>query len=202
MRNYFLILILSFLSGFLHAQYFDGGIVAGLSASQVDGDNYAGFNKLGITAGGWVSRNISENLAGQLELCYTGKGAYFTDKDASPPIYHKRSLHYIDIPVLLDLFYRDKVVFNLGVAPELLVKHMLEDKDGIDPDDPLDYNTLTMSGIAGVGYEFMDRLTFNIRYNYSIIPMSPHESGQVYRWNRGYYNNALTVTLFYRISSR
>jgi len=194
-----LVLLILSISG-INAQYFNGGIVGGLSASQIDGDTFSGFNKLGVVAGGWVSRNFAENLAGQLEIRYIGKGAYFSDLENAFPVYDKRSLHYIDMPVLLNYYYRDRIVLNLGVSPEYLVKHVWETLDGIDPNDPFLYNSFTMSGIFGVGYTFLEKLTFNVRYNYSIIPMSPHQSGQTYRWNRGYYNNVLTVALYYQIS--
>ena len=201
MNRYTIILITLILSfSGIRAQYFDGGIVGGFSASQIDGDSYSGFNKLGIVGGGGVSRSLTDNLAGQLEIRYIGKGAYFSDNEGVLPVYHKRSLHYIDMPVLVNYYYREKVVFNLGVSPEYLIKHVLENADGLDPDDTLLYNSFTMSGGIGVGYTFLEKLTFNVRYNYSIIPMSPHEHGQTYLFNRGYYNNVLTVALYYQIA--
>ena len=187
-------------SGGIIAQQFDGGITAGLSASQVDGDELSGFNKLGLVGGGWVSRSFTDRLSGQLELRYIGKGAYESNNTPPNEIFYKLSLHYIDLPVIINFHYRDKVVFNLGVSPEYLVKHLAENQYGIDPDDSLPYNSFTMSAVIGGGYTFLDKLTFNVRYNYSIIPMSPHASHQTYLFNRGKYNNVLTIALYYQIS--
>ncbi len=201
MKKYTGILVLFFLSiSGINAQYFDGGIVAGFSASQVDGDELSGFNKLGLVGGGWVSRTFSDNLSGQLELRYIGKGAYESNNTPPNEIFYKLALHYIDLPVLINFHYRDNVVFNLGVSPEYLIKHLAENQFGIDPDDSLPYNSFTMSAIIGCGYTFLEKLTFNVRYNYSIIPMSPHASHQTYLFNRGKYNNVLTIALYYQIS--
>ena len=41
------------------AQYFDGGIIGGLSASQIDGDSFAGYKKVGLLGGAWVRRMFS-----------------------------------------------------------------------------------------------------------------------------------------------
>jgi hypothetical protein len=194
----FLILLLFVPPAF--SQEFNGGIVGGLSASQVDGDTYSGFNKIGVLAGGWVSHGIFSNIAGQFELMYIGKGAYESNNKTSPPVYHNLRLHFIDLPVLLDFYYRDNVVFNLGVAPEILVHHKLQDEYGLVEDVGQEYNKLSMSAVIGVGYTVFDKFIFNVRYNYSVFPIRPHASNQTWFLNRGMYNNCLTVAMFYQVS--
>ena len=199
MRIKLLLVILSIVPP-AFSQEFDGGIVGGLSASQVDGDTYSGFNKIGIIAGGWVSHNILSNIDGQLELMYIGKGAYEINNKTAPPLYHNLRLHFINLPVLLNFYYRDNVVFNLGVAPEYLVYHKLQDEYGPVEDVGQPYNSLSMSAVAGVGYRLFDKFIFNVRYSYSVFPIRPHASNQTWFLNRGLYNNCLTVTLFYQVS--
>ena len=195
-------MILILLSGLLpvYGQEFSGGVVGGLSASQVDGDTYAGFNKIGVVAGGWVSHNIIANIDGQIELMYVGKGAFETKNKISPPVYHNLRLHFIDLQVILNFNYRDNVVFNLGVEPEYLVFHKLQDEYGTVEDVGQPYNNLSMSAVVGVGYRLFDKFIFNVRYSYSVFPIRPHASNQTWFLNRGLYNNCLTVTLFYQIS--
>ena len=43
---------------------FDGGLVAGLNASQVQGDDYTGFNKLGLSGGAFVDVRNPDNYWG------------------------------------------------------------------------------------------------------------------------------------------
>ena len=46
----------------LQAQNFKAGLLAGAVPSQVDGDNMSGFNKIGWTAGAYLSLEHGENL--------------------------------------------------------------------------------------------------------------------------------------------
>ena len=50
------------------SQSFDGGLLAGLTTSQISGDNLGGFNKLGIAIGFFTQRNISEKSKLKFEL--------------------------------------------------------------------------------------------------------------------------------------
>ena len=43
-----------------HAQSFGGGLIAGMSTSQVAGDMLGGFNKIGLLAGAYTSLKIKE----------------------------------------------------------------------------------------------------------------------------------------------
>ncbi len=193
------LLIFSMTSLPTFSQYFDGGVVGGLSASQVDGDTYWGFNKLGLLGGGWVKRMLTYNIGAQLELIYIGKGAYKPNKE-NDPVYYKASLHFIDIPVCINYLYRERVAFDLGLEPELLVSAKEEDAYGVIPEEPPYYRKLSLSAFAGIGYRFFDQFIANVRYNYSVIPIRKHASGQHYRLNRGQYNNVLTFSIYYQIS--
>ena len=42
------------------SQVFKSGLILGLSGSQVEGDGYGGYNKLGFIAGGFTNTNLSE----------------------------------------------------------------------------------------------------------------------------------------------
>ena len=59
----------------LQAQNFKAGLLAGAVPSQVDGDNMSGFNKIGWTAGAYLSLEQGENLVWQLDIAYTTKGS-------------------------------------------------------------------------------------------------------------------------------
>ena len=57
------------------SQSFDGGLLAGLTTSQISGDNLGGFNKLGFAIGIFTQRNISEKSKLRFELSYFQKGS-------------------------------------------------------------------------------------------------------------------------------
>jgi hypothetical protein len=194
----YILVLLSFLTLSSNSQYFDGGVVAGLSASQVDGDTYWGFNKLGLLGGGWVRWMFSDYVSGQLEVRYIMKGAYEADKENN--LYYKLALHYADVPLIVNYHYRTRVLFQLGLSPEFLIYNEEFDENGPIIEEETEFHKLNLSAIAGIGYVFLERFTASARYNYSVIPIREHASGQKYLLNRGQYNNVLTFSIYYQIS--
>ncbi|MGN6568281.1 MAG: hypothetical protein ACTHJ0_10035, partial [Flavipsychrobacter sp.] len=47
---------------------FYGGLVAGANFTQVDGDYFAGYHKVGINIGGIVYAQLAEHVAASLEI--------------------------------------------------------------------------------------------------------------------------------------
>ena len=194
-------ILLSICTGYAGAQQFEGGILGGLTASQIDGDSYRGYNKVGIQAGAWVQRLFTYTIAGQLELRYMQKGSLHTNKP-NDPTYYKAVLHYIDLPLMAQYIYNEKVVFELGIGPEFLLSGKEFDAHSELPEREPYFHNFTMSAIAGIGYTFWDVLTFSARFNYSIIPIRDHPSGQSYLLNQGQYSNVLSFAVYYRISGQ
>ena len=59
-KNLSLFIFYGFLISNLQAQNFGGGIILGLSTSQVSGDALGGFNKAGLLAGVFANKSIFE----------------------------------------------------------------------------------------------------------------------------------------------
>ncbi len=200
MRYILLILLLYPLTFFATAQNFEGGALLGLTASQIDGDDYKGYNKVGLQGGAWVKRMFTYTVGGQMEIRYVQKGA-FKKPSANDPTYRKTGLHYVDIPLMAQFFYNEDVVFELGIGPEVLITARAQDEYGqIDIRDP-QYYRFTMSAIVGIGYRFLDVMSVNFRFNYSVLPIRPHESGQSYLLNNGKYSNVLSIALYWELGN-
>ncbi len=199
MRRFTYIMLFLFCTGYAYSQQFEGGILGGLTASQIDGDSYSGYNKVGIQAGAWVQRLFTYTVSGQLELRYVQKGSLHTNKPDDPN-YYKCALHYIDLPIMVQYIYDEKVVFELGIGPEFLLSAKESDANGELPEREPYFHTFTMSAIAGIGYTFWNVLTFSARFNYSIIPIRDHPSGQSYLLNQGQYSHVLSFAIYYKIS--
>jgi hypothetical protein len=81
MINFKLKLLLIFALSFLlfqtnaFAQNFKLTLSSGINFSQINGDNLAGFHKLGLVAGAGVSRNINQNQQWSFEFLYSEKGS-------------------------------------------------------------------------------------------------------------------------------
>ncbi len=196
--KYLMILAVSiFISTPLWAQPFEGGFFAGLSTSQVDGDTYSGFDKLGITAGGYINSEINREWEWKAELRYIQKGA-FKGTSLQNPDYYRLVIHYVEIPLLMQYYISDDLFLEAGLAPDVYLGHKEEDESGIipGPEGPA-YHRFGLNATAGGGYFITDRLVAGIRYTYSVIPMRDHASGQTYLLNRGQYNNVLALSFYY-----
>ena len=85
---------------------FYGGVLVGGNFSQVDGDNYAGYHKVGLNVGGIVYTHLAEHLAVSLEILFSQKGAkgnqeQMANANAFMINKYQTTLNYAEIPVQL-----------------------------------------------------------------------------------------------------
>jgi len=116
-RTVFLVLFAVMTTGNSQAQFwrFDGGPVAGINASQVQGDDYTGFNKLGLSGGAFIDIRNPENFWGiRLEMHYAEKGSRRGGDPEVGTTTIELRMNYIDIPVLLDINLGD---YQVGFGP-------------------------------------------------------------------------------------
>lgn len=179
------------------AQQFNAGVFGGVTASQVDGDSYSGFNKLGLTAGAFVNREIDNNIFWQIEIKYATRGVYKGPTDIDPTLY-RSTYRYVEIPLSVHYLIDDKIQIEAGTSPEVLINVKFSDQDGlIDPSNYPENRRFGLSVFGGVHYWFNPTTGVGIRYTYSAIPFrDPQE------WNhpryRGYFHNVLCLTAAYK----
>ncbi len=197
MIKYFATFVFAIVSfSFIHAQRFQGGLLFGLSAAQIDGDNLSGYNKAGLVAGAFVRTDFMEGAGMQLEIKYIGKGASDPVTEFDPD-YSKIRLDYIEIPVL---FYFNPGVKSFyiegGLAPAYLMQARVDDGGGfINPEIP--YHKLDIAAAGGVRYDIFEHFSVNARFSYSIIPLLDHPDVQPTWYNYGPYNNVLNLAVYY-----
>ncbi len=192
-------LLLSFLPGKqICGQQFNAGVFGGVTASQVDGDTYGGFNKLGMTAGAFVNRHIDWDIYWQMEIKYVMRGVYEGPGDFSDNFLYRSSYHYLEFPLSVHYLFQEKVQAELGTSPEVLLFARFWDQDGlIDPGSYPENRRFGLSVFAGLHYWFAPYVGMGIRYTYSAIPFrDPQE------WNnpqyRGYFHNVLSLTAAFK----
>ena len=187
------------LTGLTLAQPFSGGFFAGVSFSQVDGDTYAGYHKPGLTAGAYITRKFNLRTGWKAELRYIQKGAY-NKGPASDPSFYKLTLHYVELPLMVQYFVNEHVILDAGLAPEVYIFHREENQDGeLREQDYPPFHHFGLGADGGVYYKFNEHIITGARYSYSLLPIRQHASGQTYHLNRGQYSNVLSFTLYYEI---
>jgi hypothetical protein len=202
-----IIVIMVFSFDPLSAQRFQGGLLAGVTASQVDGDSYAGFNKLGLQGGVFVNAHLKNNFGAQLEIRYAGKGARKPTSSDDTEIY-KLALHYIDLPLMVTYTFRKKVVFDLGIVPGYLFARNGEENGGpVDESWFVGFKKTDIAWMVGVNYKINKYILVSLRYSYSLLSINENVHalssygpiGNLFGYNNGDYNNYLTLGLYYQI---
>jgi len=181
-----------------YSQTFKPGVFGGIVGSQVGGDSYSGFNKLGVTFGGFVRYDLSNSWSAQFEIAYVQKGSRnnFSITENDPSQSAERflmRLNYIEIPLLFKFDHRN-FVYEGGLYYARMVGFYLEYFDGYSTSGPFnsldDFNDrLRQTGqtkemkdydfgaMIGVGYKLTDNLLGSIRISNSLMAIKDFESG-------------------------
>ena len=202
---------LTFVSHQTMAQSFNGGLIVGPTFCQVDGEDYAGFHQLGLTAGAYANLPLDDNFSVQIELKYSLLGAHSSAYEISERVpllapYSLR-LHYAEIPLMLryDLGqFRvngrslDFITLEAGVSADVQLR-ATEDVDGDYQVTTSRWNTLSATANVGVHFAFNEYLGFGARFMYSIVPI--RFTGYPGWFYNQYYNKVMLFTLTYNINS-
>jgi len=187
------------LAGF--SQKFKGSIFTGLTASQVDGDTYSGFNRAGLNAGVGVAFPFSEKIAGQFEIKFTQKGSY---RGQRPNIgdysTYSIKLNYIELPLIVKYLYKPKINFETGLAFGYLMSSKEEFNDLTDPGSRPFYKN-EFSWLIGGNYQLYKNISVNIRYSYSVLPIRKNLGNWTSWYKRGQFNNVVCFSFYYKLGN-
>jgi hypothetical protein len=184
----------------LHAQYFTddddrtfvGGLTLGTNFSQVDGDNFAGFNKIGLNSGVVTYFMLDERVAGSMELLYSQKGTTTGRNQVPLSGYSYKTitqysidLKYLEVPI--QILYFDKKHssvgggFSYGALFGQSEKYNTVEQTKLYPFKRSDISVL-LSGNLKLTKHFFANLRFaysfyNIRKN---VPIELYQRGQTF----------------------
>ena len=169
-RIIWMIIALFVWTGSTMGQQVNTGFFGGVTASEVGGDSYSGFNKLGISAGFFMNRHIVYNIYWQAEIKYGTRGVYKGPSDNDPTLY-RSGYHYLEIPVSVHYLYEEKLMVEMGTSPEVLIATVFWDENGImDPSTYPENRRFGLNVFAGIGYRFNEKVMAGLRYTNSAFP--------------------------------
>jgi hypothetical protein len=189
-----LFFLLLFLSVSSYAQRFNGGIVIGMNASQIDGDMWGGYNKAGLVAGAYVFTKLNNNWGGQLELRYAAKGSAQSLNSAGN---RKIRLQYIELPLIATYDFAKKLEASAGASVGYLFSAAQNDGYGYEEFEQFDKFGIEVC--IGIKYSIFDNLGASVRFSYSVIPIYALYSGATAE--NAMYNNVLTFAIYYRLGN-
>lgn len=209
------LLILASLLSF--SQSFTGGLKLGFDISQVDGDRRGGYSAIFPTGCLYAKTSFGESQRASMSLgvSYIRKGSKEVKKNDAGEItsIFAIRLQYIEmpftfswqlekfkIPRLVDYTFKNKLCIEAGVSYAYLLKAEVNEGQGfLDPPKAFfDYDC----GIhLGLTYYIGEHFFLNYRFSYTFffLPIRKHPGGQVYRLNRGVYNNVMIFTIGWEI---
>jgi hypothetical protein len=185
---------------------FYAGPIIGGNFTQVDGDNYAGYHKVGMNVGGIVYANLGDKIAASLEILYSQKGARSNIVKESNTrgiiiTKYRLNLNYAEIPIQLNYFDKRKSHFGAGFSYSQLIgtletatvtptSYLVPDFEKVYPVKKMDINF-----VMGGNLHLVKGLFLNIRFQYSLIPIrtnTPPDFGRTQQ-----FNNMWTLRLMY-----
>jgi len=204
-----LVFLLFFVTKVTFSQSFNGGLIAGATFSQVDGDHYAGYHHIGATAGGYINLPLKNRFSLQTELKYTLLGAHSDLIEEVQYNYNHFYLHfhYAELPIMLRYNLGnfiisgkslDFIALELGVSLDFLLKSK-ESADYEPAYESTRWNFLSMTGNAGVHIKLTKHWGIEGRFMYSIVPI--RFTGHPGWFNNQYYNKVIMATVTYNINA-
>ena len=196
MKKKLLLCLFTFFTFFSFSQNFKGGVIAGVSTSQVSGDALGGFHKAGLYLGVFTELPLSPIFNIKMEMNYIQKGSN------NPKIFENNmpdiSTSYIEVPISVNYYQNEITCFEIGIQTAFLLNFSDNDLYGPIPNDQsIAFNKVDLGAFIGMNYHLTDNILLNSRISNSVLPVRPHASGAIYQLNRGQYNSVLSFTLHY-----
>lgn len=150
------------------AQRFKGSAVFGLNFSQIDGDDLAGFSKLGWTGGFKLAYPLKDNVDLNFEMLYSQRGStsgfgFGSSND------NFTDLKYIELPVyvnIMDWFIEDDKYYKVKAHAGLSYAYLfgVNSVNGLLSNDIDNYRRHNVAYLLGVDYSFNSKFGLTIRY--------------------------------------
>jgi len=178
----------------LNAQTFNAGVLGGINFSQIDGDFTNGYNLRGLNVGGHLEVNLTnEKWSTSLELLYSSEGS--TDSRVVGEVLKEARLKLIQIPVYLNYYPVANWKFSFGGMYGRIFNFNLEDLDGRDIAEQVDFESNLFYVTGGFTWFITDHIGLGVHLAKSTSFQKDSEFKDL-------YSRPLRVTVIYRFDKR
>lgn len=182
---------------------FYGGLILGGNFTQIDGDNFAGYTRKGLNAGGVVFFKMDEHIAASVEVLFSQKGSVSKDPQVlAPGVYINKygaDLNYGEVPVMINYYDDRKNHFGGGLSYSRLAtsnEYITMTPSPTTPFKQEDYpfKKSDFNLLLGGNLHLYKGFFLNLRFQYSLISIR----NTVPNITRGaQFNNMWTIRLMY-----
>lgn len=191
----FILCALMAISVGVSGQTFRAALLGGINMAQIDGDNLAGFDKVGWNAGVKAYAFLQPEWSLSFELLYAEKGAKTSRVDRSFGRNSNLTLTYAEIPLLVHYHDKNGMIFGAGVSYSQLFR-FTRIENGIDTSErdpvPSDRDWNIMGEITFV---IRNHFGINGRVAYSLWPIAYNPNSNLK--SGGMVNNIATLRFSY-----
>ena len=182
----------------MFSQNFDGGLLTGLTTSQISGDNLGGFNKLGVAIGIFTQRSISEKSKLKFELSYFQKGSKNNNLNLN---LNSFKLDYIDAPFYFSYLVQQNTSIQFGFHTGFLLLQKEIDNFGSDVELRDNFNSIDFSTSLGIEYYVNNQISLNTKFSNTLFftPIRKHASSASLWYNQGQYNTVISFIINYYV---
>ena len=157
-------------------QRFGAGIVAGFNASQIQGDDSAGYNRLGVRAGLRGIVKLTDKAEFGLDLLYSMRGSTTELVPNNNSLRYVIHLDYIEVPVWFsykdwlapDGYYRMQAFGGLSYGR--LFNTRVQDVIILE-DEQENFAKNDLSIMLGVSYHLSRKFSLGVNYTRSVVPL-------------------------------
>jgi len=182
---------------------FYGGLLAGANFTQVDGDSYAGYHKIGLNVGGIMYVSLAQNFAGSMELLFSQKGSrgHKAQESGNGLVIneYRIDLNYVEIPFQINYFDKRRSHFGGGFSYSQLISYkekIIEAGQPVNTDD-LKFRKGDLNIVLGGSLHLVKGLFLNLRFQYSLLPVRTKDNINLAFGRAEQYNNMFALRLMY-----
>jgi hypothetical protein len=178
-KIFFILSLLHLIQNQVFAQdrRFGGGLVFGLTASQINGDAAAGYHKVGLNLGVRGTIKLTERWLLSLDLLFNQRGSRTTEAET---IFMRRvHLQYLEIPIMVRYadwrdetkgFYR--VYAAAGVGYSRLFSYSLNDYAQTAFRFSQDFRPNEISVMGEFGFRSSEHWAYSLRFSRALLPLT------------------------------
>lgn len=193
-----------FFSSEVQSQTFKAALIAGLNASQINGDNVGGFNNPGIRAGVRVSTKVKDRIRIDTDMLFSQRGSRTSAVDFQVlNVNWKSRMDYVEVPVTVRFsdWYMDdgdyyKVYAKAGLA---YGRYFRSVNSQFSPFRTLDEfirpNDLAVT--VGLGFYANKNIQTELNFTRSLFPFYVPQTGQP--WSRFLVGYFFSLQVMYEI---
>jgi hypothetical protein len=183
-----------------------GGLVGGINFTQVDGDGYRGYSKMGFTGGGILMLPLGEmdmpidaTMALSMEVLFVQKGA---KGDAPIPntnvLRQDIKLQYAEIPFQLNLYRgprKSGAGIGLGIGYLASSEETIETNLGTVLKDGMPFHKFDLNFVLTGNIHLWNGFFLSPRFQYSLISVRSNDIQ--YGGRSQQFNNVMALRLMY-----